>query len=214
MNQVIDIDLQGRYAWQGALKMILALCGEAADLSFDCRKLNAWQPPTVEFRLDKPEELKRPKTVQTPNGYVDTWPRGTVIVTDRMPETFPEGPVWLLKEGGAASVIYHAFLETVRVLTELGLPVVYAWSSIPLATVCDDLARLRQRESDCYLYGAIHTIWVRCPEDVPIREALSRMHLCGELRVQNMATANTWIRGAVDERRLLCSLQGGAMIHP
>ena len=80
MNQVTDIDLEGRYAWRGALDMIFALCGEAADLSFDCRKLNAWQPPTVEFRLDKPEELKRPQTAKTPNGCVDTWPRGTVVV--------------------------------------------------------------------------------------------------------------------------------------
>lgn len=32
---------------------------------------------------------------------------------------------------------------------------------------------------------------------------MTAMNRCGELRVQNMATANTWVSGSVDEAELL-----------
>lgn len=56
-----DLDVENRRSWQGALDMIFTLCGEAADLSFDCRMLGSRNKlPTVEFRLDAPAELTRP----------------------------------------------------------------------------------------------------------------------------------------------------------
>ena len=56
-----DLDVENRRSWQGALDMIFTLCGEAADLSFDCRMLGSRNKlPTVEFRLDAPAELTLP----------------------------------------------------------------------------------------------------------------------------------------------------------
>ncbi len=36
-----------------------------------------------------------------------------------------------------------------------------------------------------------------------VKAAMTAMNRCGELRVQNMATANTWVSGSVDEAELL-----------
>lgn len=44
-----DLDVENRRSWQGALDMIFTLCGEAADLSFDCRMLGSRNKlPTVD----------------------------------------------------------------------------------------------------------------------------------------------------------------------
>lgn len=207
MKYVKDLDVENRNSWQGALDMIFALCGEAADLSFDCRMLGGRKTPTAEFRLDAPAELALPDITETADGTAEVWKYGTVLLTDHRPAEPPEGsPLFLLRPDGAAAVTYRAFKETVRVLTELGIPSEFSWSSIPLAPLCDDLAVTLAREAQSYACGAVHTLWVRCPADETVKEAMGAMGPCGELRVQNMATANTWISGAVEEEKLLKEL--------
>lgn len=207
MKYVKDLDVENRNSWQGALDMIFALCAEAADLSFDCRMLGGRKTPTAEFRLDAPAELALPVATETADGTLEAWKYGTVLLTDRQPAELPEGsPLFLLRPNGAAAVTYRAFKEVVRVLTELGIPAEFSWSSIPLAPLCDDPAVTREREEQSYAYGAVHTVWARCPSDGAVKEAMGAVGACGELRVQNMATANTWITGAVEEEKLLRGL--------
>ena len=207
MNHVTDLDLENRSSWQGALDMVFALCGEAADLSFDCRMLGEDKTPTVEIRLDNPAELALPRTAEADGATVETWKYGTVVLAEERPAKLPEGPVFLLRRGGAAAVTYRAFKETVRVLMELGIPAEFSWSSIPLAPLCDDLSVTLRRERDSWQYGAVHTLWVRCAEDEPLRAAMRRMGPCGQLRAQNMATANTWVIGSVEQEKLLDGLK-------
>ena len=49
----------------------------------------------------------------------------------------------------------------------------------------------------------MHTVWLRSSDDEAVKAAMTAMNRCGELRVQNMATANTWVSGSVDEAELL-----------
>lgn len=206
MNCVIDLDLENRWSWQGALDMVFALCNRAADLSFDCRMLGGKKTPVVEFRLDAPAELTLPQVTEQAHASVETWTNGTVVLTNQMPSQLPEGTVYLLRPNGAAAVTYRAFKEAVRVLTQLGIPAEFSWSSIPLAPLCDDIALLFQREQACYTLGAVHTLWLHCQEDALVQTAMRSMLSCGQLRVQNMTTANTWIVGKTDEQALLQSL--------
>lgn len=205
MMHIKDLDVENRRSWQGALGMIFTLCGEAADLSFDCRMLGSRNKlPTVEFRLDAPAELTLPHVASTADGTVEVWKYGTVILTDHIPAQVPEATtVFLLRPDGAAAVTYRAFKESVRVLTELKLPAEFSWSSIFLAPLCDDLSLTLAREAAAYAYGAMHTIWLRSSDDEAVKAAMTAMNRCGELRVQNMATANTWVSGSVDEAELL-----------
>ena len=101
MNHVTDLDLENRSSWQGALDMVFALCGEAADLSFDCRMLGEDKTPTVEIRLDNPAELALPRTAEADGATVETWKYGTVVLAEERPAKLPEGLVFLLRRGGA-----------------------------------------------------------------------------------------------------------------
>lgn len=207
MSTVKDLDFENRNSWQGALQLLFALCGEAADLSFDCRVLGDRKLPTLEIRLDNPAELEEPCVLTQGETSVERWKYGTVVLSDRKPEVLPDGPVWLLRKSGAAAITYRAFREAVRVLSEFGLPAEFSWSSLPLVPACDDLSITARRERDSYAYGAVHTLWLRYPEEERLKSALRAMEGCGQLRVQNMATANTWIVGRVDEAKLLSGLR-------
>ena len=205
---VRDLDINNRSSWQGALDMLLALCGEAADLSFDCRDLGGWKLPSVEIRLDKPEELQLPETEQLPDGSaVERWCFGTVVLADAIPEELPADAAWLLRSDGAASVTYRAFKEAVRVLQAVELPAEFAWSSIPLAPLCQDAAVMAEKEQACYGLGAVHTLWVRSDDDEVVKAAVKKAGACGQIRMQNMATANTWVGGELREEDLLAKLK-------
>lgn len=203
MNTVTDLDFDNRNSWQGGLNMIYSLCGEAADLSYDYRRLGELSLPTLEIRLDNPSELKEPAITEWGEARVDRWKYGTVVLADKKPDKLPDGAVWLLRNGGTASAAYRAFCETVRVLKEISLPAEFSWSSLPLAPVCDNMTLMQRRQSDSFAYGAIHTIWLRSKEDDLVKKAMRSLTKCGQLRVQNMATANTWIVGKIDELKLL-----------
>ena len=79
MKHVIDLDLENHSSWQGALDMILTLCGEAADLSFDCRMLGGRKTPTAEFRLEydgEGDNKDRHEFVQDPADDMELQPSG------------------------------------------------------------------------------------------------------------------------------------------
>ena len=203
----IDLDFTNKNAWQSALSMIRTLCGGSADLSFDGRDFGGWQLPTAEFRLDRPEELYLPQ-VQQQDGYtVETWPNGTVVLAEKAPEISGlKEPVWILHRCGAAAITYAAFKECIRVFRSLEIPPQLVWSSIPLAPMASDLQLTQQKMQACYAIGAVHTIWVRS-EDALICAALKRLAPCGQVQVQNMATANTWLSGKRKDARLLDHLR-------
>ena len=198
-----DLDFSGHASWQGVLDMLSALCGGAADLSYAYRDADGFKIPVIEIRLDRPEELDLPSVIE---GDVrkDYWDRGTVFVAEELPDiSGEEGNVWMMRENGTAAVAYHAFVETVRVYRETGLAVQFVWSQIPLAPACDDAEITRSRERMMFEKGAVHTVWVREASDDIIKEKILEMKDCGEIRVQNMATANTWIAGSTDEKAVM-----------
>lgn len=203
-----DLDLTGKYSWQSALEMLLALCDRRADISFEHRVIGAWKIPSLELRLDAPQLLHLPEQRQQGQASLECWDKGTVVL-GQPDGQLPEGEVWLLRENGPGAVIYRAFKQTVQTLEQLKLPVELAWSSIPLAPFCDDFAVTLEKEAACWTLGAIHTFWLRCSDDETVKAAAREMGACGQLRLQNMATANTWISGALEEQQLLQKLQGG-----
>lgn len=195
MGAIIDLDLTERYSWKQVLDMIFDLCGEAADLSFDHCMIEGRRMVTMEIRLDAPAELSLPQVVEDEDFIAEKWARGTVVFADAMPKNLPsDEKVWLMKKNGAGAVNYRCFKDMVGVMTAFEIPCEFAWSSYPTAPLCDDTAKLNAREKASYVCGAVHTLWAH-GSDEAVKERLLSMPACGEIRVQNMTTANTWIKG-------------------
>ena len=210
---VKDMDFENHWSWQGVLDMLNVLAKDAADLSFAYREIGGWKLPTIEVRLDKPEELELPNTIEANYTEEDLWDEGSVIQADEIPDVPDDGNVWYMRKNGAAAVAYHAFKEALRVYGELGGQVEFVWSSIPLSPICDDARLTEARELACFEYGAIHTVWVHEDSDETLKSRMKEQAPCGELRVQNMTTANTWIKGQTCEDRLFEILGKGQIIE-
>ena len=80
MGKVTDLDLTERFSWQHVLNMFLALCDDAADLSFDNRMLAGRRMLTLEMRLDAPAELTLPTVTEKNGALIETWANGTVVL--------------------------------------------------------------------------------------------------------------------------------------
>lgn len=197
--RVIDLDWQGHRSWQSVLQMLLELCDRRADITFGVRQIGTAQVPTLEVRLDNPAGLSGPERL---DGGADRWQAGTVLLAGEQPHQLPEGRVWLLRESGAGAVIYRAFRQAVEMMEPLRGELEFSWSSVPLSPVCDDVELTHRREALCYSYGAIHTLWVRSRSELALKERLRQLPPCGQLQVQNMATANTWIIPQEEDRLL------------
>jgi len=201
-SEIYDIDVRNHHSWQEMLKMITRLCDDSADCTFSCRNADGWKIPTLEVRLDRPDELEEPERQAAGKYKADVWKNKTVIFADDVPEKIPDGEVFLLRENGAAAVTYRAFREIIRVMRKVKEKPEFLWSSVPLSPVCDTVSVTFEKEKKMYSCGAVHTLWVR-GRDEDIRGELQLITGCGELRVQNMATANTWITGSTEDTELL-----------
>lgn len=197
------LEQNGKTCWQGTLDMIYLLCNEQADLSYDYRDFNGWNMPCVDFRLDAPSEIALPQSSLEKIGIVDRWDVCSVVLGDVVPEGIQSKHVFAMRETSTAASIYRAFKMTLSIIRQLSLPAEFLWSSVVLAPLSNNIDVLLDREKKCWELGSIHTIWLRCEQDDLVKAAMEKVISCGELRVQNMTTANTWIAGRNEDSRLM-----------
>ena len=197
------IDPNGKTSWQGTLDMIYQLCNGKADLSYDYRDMGGWKLPCVDFRLDAPDEIALPRSRSESGTEIDRWERCSVVLGDKVPDGLRADVVFLMQSTSAAASVYRAFKMSLSVPNGLSIPAEFLWSSVPLAPLSSTSDVLLAREKLCWEWGAIHTIWLNCGQDELVKDAMKRVDKCGELRIQNMTTANTWVIGHTDESRLI-----------
>ena len=162
------------------------LSGDTADISYDSRRIGDFRIATVEIRLDDPERFKQLKIDEIEKNI---WDDTLVVLSD-----------------GYADIIYQAFKEMVRVINACDIQTEFAWSSIPLAPLSDDKELEKDRMETMFSYGAVHTIWGRGTDD-EVKNLLSLFKSNGIVQIQNMATANTWVSGKIDEEKLINTIR-------
>jgi len=205
--EVNRLDQSGKTSWRATLDMIYLLCNEQADLSYDYRDVNGWKLPCVDFRLDDPAEIVLPRCRTEDVDMIDKWQTCEVVLGDEVPEGLCRETVFLMQANSAAASIYRAFKMSLSVLCELSLPAEFLWSSVLLPPLCSDLGILLMREKLCWEWGSIHTIWLHNELDESVKAAMKHVYGCGELRIQNMTTANTWVAGHVEEALLIDTIK-------
>ena len=178
-------------------ELLSLLTGNAADFSLGMRQWHDFHYQTAEFRFDCPDELHLPETVSEENGTADRWERAAVILCNETDFSGRAANVWKFEKHGFAAILYRAFREAIRVKEELNLVPEFLWSSVPLALSCCDYDLLLKKESVMYTQAAVHTFWCKDMNDDEIVRMLKKMSDCGEMRIQNMSTANTWIKESI-----------------
>jgi hypothetical protein len=110
------------------------------------------------------------------------------------------------KDTGLTASVFRAYITTVETIAEcraLGLPaedIVWGWSSVLLAPLCDSLALTHERQHAMAAHGSIISLWIRMDRDDDVRALIKKLNPRGELRLQNLKTGNTFIFGSVNEK--------------
>lgn len=186
--------------WQEALDLFTRLCGGKADITYGDRLIKSFRLPALEVRLDNPADLTPP---EKQNG-MHIWKHGRVAFGE---QKSGHTDMDYIPDTGAAAAVYPVFLSLAELLELISASLPrelfqWAWYSIPVPTFCDDADLMAKRVRASCEKGAVLSLWLRCDTDEPIKAALRALPACGQVRLHNLTTANTWIAGSEDEEGL------------
>jgi hypothetical protein len=206
---VVDLGLENRCSWVSAKSLVEALMNFQGEVNFADMSLGQYKFPTLDIFLDEPSKLGPPEIQNDEYGERYFFPDENMEMGlfSALP---PESPVRggflaACKNTGLIASVFRAYMVTIETLAEckaLGLSedeIVWGWSSVLLAPLCDDLPLTLERQKAVKAGGSIISLWLRRDNDKDIKELIRKLGPRGELRLQNLSTGNTFILGAVDQ---------------
>jgi hypothetical protein len=206
---VIDLGLENRCAWASAKSLVEALIHRQGEAGFAEMSLGQYKFPTLDIFLDEPSALRMPEIKKDEHGERYFFPDENMELGlfSALP---PESPVRggflaASKNTGLVASVFRAYMATVETLAEckaLGFSddeMLWGWSSVLLAPLCDSLSRTLERQNAVKAGGSVISLWLRRDKDDDVKELVRKLSPRGELRLQNLSTGNTFILGAVDQ---------------
>jgi hypothetical protein len=207
-KQIIDLGLENRCAWASAKTLVEGLIHGQGTVGFGEMKIRNYQFPTLDLFLDDPSALSMPVTRTVEEGEIHAFPDEHIEVG--LFSAFPrelsikEAFLAATKDTGLVASVFRSYVKTLETLSEFrasGLKeILWGWSSMVLAPLCDSLALTQDRQNTAAANGSIISLWVRMEGDDDIKALIKKPEPRGELRLQNLKTGNTFIFGAVNEK--------------
>jgi hypothetical protein len=208
-KRIIDIGLENRCAWASAKSLVEGLIHGQGTVNFGEMNIGQCRFPTLDLFLDNPSGLLMPTAIALAEGDVYTFPHEHIEVGlfSALPREISIGETFLAatKDTGLVASVFRSYLKIVETLSEcrtFGLPaedILWGWSSMLLAPLCDSLSITRERQNIVAAHGSIISLWVRMDKDDDIKALIKKPAPRGELRLQNLKTGNTFIFGSVNE---------------
>jgi hypothetical protein len=206
---VIDIGLTNRCAWASAKQLISFLIHDQGEVQFSDMQIGGCRIPTLDLFLDEPAKLAMPVFQSLEQGDLCFFANENAEVglfSALPPERDIKGDfLAVTKDSGLVASVFRAYLQTAGTVAEctaLGLEkeaIVWGWSSVLLAPLCDSLPLTLERQKALAASGSIISLWVRHDSDETIKALMRKLSKRGELRLQNLKTGNTFILGSVDQ---------------
>lgn len=214
-SAVLDMGFSNRAAWASGNALLEELLLHGGEVSFGELAVNGCNLPTLDLFLDDPAGLSMPRIRETENGTLYEFPEAgaAVALLRALPQdlsslALPGCVTAVTRECGLIASILRAYLQTLDFLgecAEKGIHrenMVWGWSSILLAPLCDDKTVTLARQETVNESGAVMSLWVRCRGDDEIRTLAPKLRKRGEVRLQNLTTANTFCIGKLSAGRL------------
>jgi methenyltetrahydromethanopterin cyclohydrolase len=209
-KQIIDLGLENRCAWVSAKSLVEGLIHGQGTVGFGEMSIRQYQFPTLDLFLDEPAALLMPMTRTVEEGDIYTFPDEHIEVGlfSAFPREIDIQETFLAatKDTGLVASVFRSYIKTLETISECrdsGLPaeqILWGWSTMVLAPLCDSLSLTRDRQNAAAVHGSIISLWVRTDRDDDIKTLIKKLAPRGELRLQNLKTGNTFIFGSVDER--------------
>jgi hypothetical protein len=207
-KQIIDLGLENRCAWASAKSLVEGLIHGQGTVGFGEMKIRNCQFPTLDLFLDDPSALLMPVTRTVEEGEIYGFPDEHIEVGlfSALPRELGIRETFLAatKDTGLVASVFRSYVKTLETLSEFrasGLKeILWGWSSMVLAPLCDSLSLTRERQNAAAACGSIISLWVRMNRDDDIKSLIKKPGPRGELRLQNLTTGNTFIFGSVNEK--------------
>ncbi len=220
--KLVDLGVKLPGGWSAGKKLIENTIGGLGDVSFGETNIHGFSLATVDIYYDNPVESGIAESVSISGRKFKVYREQKLIYleTDELPDAgelkdlpaatgtadkelvlAAASPVSLVAAIYACSQAAPLFLKQ---LLQKGLAeeeIIWAWSTVPLPTLADDGRLMEARTEAALKYGSVLSFWVRS-EDEKIEEALKEIVPYGEVRIHNLRTARTIIRGFADHDKL------------
>lgn len=198
--RVIDAGVAELGGWTSVKTLLEGLIGGRGVAQFGRQFYGGHQLPTVELLLDAPVLTYRTAFsdgalaagVRSGDGYALG-----VKFCDTIESVKEAGNIVAASETSllaAALAAARAIPDAVGALLDKGVAeedILWGWSCAPVALLCNDSALMAERLADAK-NKRIVSLWVR--GDDALLRPIAEGYLYGELRLHNLASAQTWVR--------------------
>lgn len=207
---VLDVGLGTRCAWASAKTLVEQLIEGRGEVVYGEMLVNGYKMGTLDLFLDDPASLEMPEIgADAAGNELHTYKEAgmAVALCAAAPTEAPKGAGFVVatKNTGVVASVYQSYLRTVQTVREVlkagfgAEQLVWGWSTMVMPPLCDDAARFAGRLAAATENGSIISLWLRTDSDEDVKACLKGLSKRGELRLQNLKTANTFILGSVDE---------------
>jgi methenyltetrahydromethanopterin cyclohydrolase len=220
--QIIDLGVKIPAAWSAGKKLIETIIDGLGDVNFGELYVNGYALPSLDIYFDDPKKVKLPLS-KSINGNESYLYENAKLIYSEVSETPSINEVEKIAAAfncdakdlkfivtsptSLISSIYGSFLSAPILMDKLlkyGLKeeeILWSWSTTTLPALTDDKQILGERMQSALAYGTVISFWVRT-NDKKIEEILSRINLCGQLRIHNLQSAKTFVHGSLDLDKL------------
>lgn len=214
---VVDAGVKAPGGWNAGKAIVEAVINSCGEVSFGDIYIKNYKLPTVDICYDNTFGLKWSKN-QAESEFILPGEAGFSYMETSV---LPEGK--LLKEAAgqqqygtlvAASPVsltaaifncckpVPAWLESMETAGFTRDEILWAWSSSVIPVISDDNQIMNTRKAAALEYGTIVSIWVRTG-DLKIQKFFDSVKVCGELRIHNLSSARTFVKGSLNEEKLI-----------
>lgn len=213
---VIDAGVKAPGGWSAGKAIVEAAINGCGEVSFGDIYIKNYKLPTVDICYDNTLGLKWPENPagselvlpEAGFGYVETsvLPDGNLLEEAAGRRQYgtlvAASPVSLTAAVFNCCKPVPAWLESMETAGFTSDEIFWAWSTCVIPVISDDKEIMATRKAAALEYGAIVSIWVRAG-DLKIQKFLDSVKGCGELRIHNLSSARTFVKGSLNEAKLI-----------
>ena len=207
-NKLIDAGVEDIGGWHVGKKIVQGLVGGLGEVTFDQMKIGEFTIATIDLFLDKPVQSTRGSFLNNVNGIIgaDDSDFGFAISENLQLQSTKH--IFVASSTSLVASIYNgakALPLLVNRVLAAGIDaerIMWGFGTAPVILFSEDANKAIDIQNFVLAKGAIASLWIKGTDDELI--AIAKVAIdCGEIRLHNILSGNTFIGGKVDEAAML-----------
>lgn len=209
---VLDMGLTTRCAWASGKNLVKQVIQSRGEVAFGEIWVGESPLVSLDLCLDDPFRLHAPVVEKLAEGELHHFTDlgFSVGLFHALPaaRAMPTQLLLATSETGPVASVYRSFLHTVQTAGEIRAfgfgetDFLWGWTSVILPPLSDDIVLTEQRVQVAAKMGSVCGFWLRAGQDKTIQKCLASLSERAEIRLHNLVSSNTFVRGVLRETEL------------